>query len=218
MAEHDEPVGTLGPPEPPPRPDPASLEPHDVEAAPPEPPAYSKAPFWIGLLLLLGFVGAAVWVVAALVQPDICDGTTFRSDRFGYCLVVPEGWTADGEGTLGEIPADRIQVPDDIGTVYVQAVPISEGQTLQDFAGTIRSLNEQAGYRLDAIEEITVAGVPALRWDFTTGVRGGVQLRLREIVFIDGSDGWRVQVAEGRSGFGDTISTVDAMLGTWVFA
>jgi hypothetical protein len=218
MAEHDEPVGAPGPPQPPPRPDPASLEPQDVEATPPEPPPYSKAPFWIGLLLLLGFVGAAVGVVAALVQPDICDGTTFRSDRFGYCLVVPEGWTADGEGTLGEIPADRIQVPDDIGTVYVQAVPISEGQTLQDFADTIRSLNEQAGYRLEEISQATVAGAPALRWDFTTGVRGGVQLRMREIVFIDGNSGWRVQIAEGKPGFDGTASTVDSMLETWVFA
>lgn len=218
MAESDEPVEPPAPPESPPRPDPSVPDAAAAEPDAPSAPPYSKAPFWIGLLLLLGFAGVTVGVVAALTQPDPCDGTTFRSDRFGYCLVVPEGWEADGEGTLGQIPADRIQVPDDVGTVYVQAVPISEGQTLADFADTIRSLNEQAGYQLTEVEETTVAGVPAMEWDFVTGVKGGVQLRMREIVFIDGNDGWRVQVAEGKPKFEDTTATVDAMLETWVFA
>jgi hypothetical protein len=209
------PVEPPAPPEPPARPDPVATEAIVDE---PSPPTYSKAPFWIGILLLLVVAGAGAGVVAALAQPDICDGTTFRSDRFGYCLVVPDGWEADGEGTLGEIPADRIQMPGDIATVYVQAVSIGEGQNLQDFADSIRSLDEQAGYRLEAITETTVAGVPALRWDFVTGVKGGVQLKMRELVFVDGSNGWRMQMAEGKPSFDETAATVDAMLDTWVFA
>jgi len=216
MAEHDPPVDPPAPPEPPQRPDPVAAEEPDSLA--PLPPSYSKAPFWIGLLLLLGFVGLGVGVVAALAQPDVCDGSTFRSDRFGYCLAVPEGWKADGEGTLGEIPADLIQSPGEIGSVYIQAVPIDGGQTLEGFADSVRSLNEQAGYRLEAIVETTIAGVPALRWDFVTGVKGGVPMKMRETVFIDGANGWRVQMAEAKPTFEETASTVDAMLDTWVFA
>jgi hypothetical protein len=216
MAEPDPPV----PPEPaastapPPRPDPVAEEPNAHEAVP---PTYSKAPFWIGLTLLVVVVLAGVGVVVALVQPDICDGTTFRSDRFGYCLVVPDGWRADGEGTLGDVPADRIEEPAGVGTVYVQAVRLDEGQTLQDFADSVRSLDEQAGYRLDDVAEATIAGVPAMRWDFVTGVKGGVPLKMREIVFVDGANAWRVQVAAAGPIFDDTAATVDTMLGTWVF-
>jgi hypothetical protein len=221
MAELDPPVDTPAapgstPPEPPPRPDPIPRT--EPEPATTSPPPYSRAPFWIGLLLLLGFGAVAVGVVAALARPDVCDGTTFRSSRFGYCLVVPDGWTADGEGTLGQIPADRIQVPGGIATVYIQAVPIDEGQTLRDLADTIRSLNAKAGYQLDAISEPTVAGVPAMSWDLTTGVSGGVPMKMREIVFVDGANGWRVQVAETKPRFDDTAAIVDVMLGTWVFA
>jgi hypothetical protein len=219
MAEPDPPVDPSVPPaspEVPPRPDPVATA--DVEPAPPSSPPHPRAPFWIGLLLLVGFAAVAVGVVAALSQPDLCDGATFRSERFGYCLVVPEGWKADGSGSLGEVPADRIQQPGDVATVYVQAVTIGQGETLQGFADSVRSLNEQAGYRLDAITETMVGGVPALQWEFVTGVKGGVQLKMREIVFIDGENGWRVQMAEGKSSFDDTAATVDAMLETWVFA
>ncbi|MEO8477712.1 MAG: hypothetical protein ABI572_11775 [Actinomycetota bacterium] len=218
MADPDPPVEPHSPAaELPPRPDPVVADPADSEAAP-EPTSHPRAPFWIGLALLFVISGIAAATVAALAQPDVCDGTTFRSDRFGYCLVVPQGWAADGDGTLGEIPADRIQVPGDVGTVYIQAVPISQGQTLRDFADTIRSLNEQAGYQLEKITQLSVAGVPALRWDFTTGVKDGVRLRMRETVFIDGGNAWRVQTAEDATGFGETTATVDAMLASWVFA
>jgi len=217
MAEHDPPVDpSPEAPGPPPRPDPISTEEPEPTTAPP--PTYSKAPFWIGLLLLLAFAGAGVGVVAALSQPELCDGSTFRSDRFGYCLVVPQGWKAHGGGTLGEIPADLIQAPGEVGTVYIQSVSIDEGQTLEDFADSVRSLNEQAGYQLGAITETAIAGVPALRWDFVTGAEGGVPMQMREIVFIDGENGWRVQMADAKPIFGATASTVDAMLETWVFA
>ncbi len=178
---------------------------------------HPRAPFWIGLVLLFVISGVVAATIAALAQPDLCDGMTFRSDRFGYCVVVPEGWVADGDGTLGEIPADRVQMTDDVGTVYVQAVPVSEGQTLRDFADSLRSLNEQAGYQLEEITERSVAGVPALRWDFTTGVKGGVQLTMREIVFIDGGNAWRVQVSAAEPTFDDTAGIVDTMLSSWVF-
>jgi len=41
---------------------------------------------------------------------------------------------------------------------------------------------------------------------------------MRETVFIDGTNGWRVQMAEAKPTFDDTASAVDAMLETWVFA
>jgi hypothetical protein len=57
-----------------------------------------------------------------------------------------------------------------------------------------------------------------MRWDFVTGVKGGVPLKMREIVFVDGANAWRGQVAAAGPIFDDTAATVDSMLGTWVFA
>src|SRR5918994_487643 len=61
-----------------------------IEVRQPTPPSKWRPYVVLGGLVLAVTVAGAAW----LLRPDPCQGTNFRSENFGYCILVPEGWEA----------------------------------------------------------------------------------------------------------------------------
>jgi hypothetical protein len=165
-------------------------------------------------LILIGVTVLMAWAFAGSVG---CPDGSFESGRFGYCVTVPEGWTAIGSETDAQ-PFDLFQ--DDAGgaTITISAVPLDPGEDLDGFASAMRGLDESAGYEVADPSDVRVAGEPALRIDLSAATGISVDpTRGREVVFIRDGVGWRVQMGETPEGFDDTAKLLDVMLAGWVF-
>ena len=163
-------------------------------------------------LLTLG-AGLFVW---AFGGPISCAEGTFTSERFGYCVQVPQGWEV--AGATDDAPVDRFQVPTASGTVLVSAVPLSGGQDLAAFEDYIRSLEEGVGRAPGPSTPTQVAGVTALTFDVRAGdgsVSDGASSR--EVLFVREGFAWRVQGADTAEGFESTTAVMEQMLATWEF-
>jgi hypothetical protein len=165
------------------------------------------------LLVLVGVVTAlAGWLAA----PGRCDEATFTSDRFGYCVAAPPGWSAE-PARVGQTTVDSFLVPDGSAAVFVQAVDLQDGQTLDRFAEFVRALGEQGGYSMGVTSQMEVAGVPALTWEVVASSPTGAT-RMREVVFVRESTAWRVQFADTAGGFDAHSEAFQQMLASWHFA
>jgi hypothetical protein len=197
-------------------PPPPGGEPPPAEVLPEEPQQGSKAPMLVGLALLLGLVILVGAVVAWLAAPGRCDSATFTSDRFGYCMTAPTGWTAE-TARVGDTPVDRFLQPDGAAVVYVQAVALDPGQDLNAFADYVRTSAQQAGYTVGTPAQLQIDGVAAVSWDKSTNASADDAI-VREVVFVRGDTGWRVQFADSASSFDAHTVDFQQMLATWHFA
>lgn len=171
-----------------------------------------------GLLLLVAAVVIAVgaWIAA----PGRCDHATFTSNRFGYCLAAPTGWTGD-RATVGQTPVDQLTLKEAPATVFIQAVDIAEDQDLSGFADYVRNLDQEAGYQLSGSSQREVDGVDAVQWDVTTvgsdSATDTTAQKIREVVFVKEGTAWRVQLGDTQSDFDAHLPDLDQMLDTWRF-
>jgi hypothetical protein len=164
------------------------------------------------LLMVAAFVGtvAAVWIWMA--APAACEDTNVRSERFGYCLHVPDGWR------VAEIAAatqpDQLFRPDGGATLTIQAVRTTE--RLEAFADGVREAQSDQELRLGDVTRGSVAGVRSLTWesDLEAG-RGPV--RARTVVFVSDGIAWRVQFSDAADGFERHERDVASILGSWRF-
>jgi hypothetical protein len=171
----------------------------------------------IGLLLAVAIVGAVVarWISA----PGRCEHATFTSNRFGYCLVAPAGWSGD-DATVGTTKVDELTLKEEPATVFVQAVTLGEGQSLNDFVNAVRQLDEKAGYQLGEVRPRQIDGVDGAQWDVTVSPDAGSnaqEQKLRVVVFVHDGSAWRVQLGDTADGFANHIADLDQMLDSWRF-
>ena len=197
-------------PDPPPRP---------AEAAPAtalQADRRSRTPLVVGLLALLALAGVVAGLAAWLAAPGRCDDATFTSDRFGYCVAAPLGWSAE-PARVGHTTVDRFLMPDGSAAVFVQAVDLQDGQTLDGFAEYVRALGERGGYSMGGISQTEVGGVPAMTWEVVVSSEAGAT-RMSEVVFVREATAWRVQFADTSGAFEAHSPAFQQMLSSWHFA
>jgi hypothetical protein len=198
-------------PDPPPSPQPMVPAAPSAEASRP-----SRKPLAVALVVLFVLGGAVAALATWLSAPGRCDGATFTSDRFGYCVAAPAGWSAE-PARVGQTPVDSFLQSDGSAAVYVQAVALQEGQTLELFVEYVRGLGEQGGFSMGTTSRTEVGGVPAMSWDVVVSSATG-EVRMREVVFVRSGTAWRVQFADTAGGFDAHSADFQQMLSTWHFA
>jgi hypothetical protein len=141
----------------------------------------------VALAAVLFVGGGALWTWAN--RPALCDDANVTSERFGYCVTVPDGWRVADLGD--QLPADQLFRPDGAATLMIQAVDTR--RDLLSFADDVRRLQTDNGLHVEQIHTLTVAGVDALRWDATLGASEDVSSRT--VVFARDGVAWRLQFA-----------------------
>ena len=184
-----------------------------IEVPVPKPPSRWRPFIVVGLFLAVVGGGLAY----ATLRPDPCDGRTFASRTYGYCLTVPAGWTASPARFGNGATLDGFSDVGGSASVMVEAVDLPDATDLDGWADLVRARDVQAGLRPRDEVRITVAGLPARRWDLTSTADDGTEYRTREIVLVRGAIGWRVTLNETAAGFPDALDALGAMLGTWAF-
>ena len=180
-----------------------------------EPEPRHVLPVILALALTVVVVTGAVALVSWARGGGGCEGGSFESLRFGYCVRPPSGWTAvAAQG--GEDPLDRFFVQDGAATITVTAVPLTQGQDLARFEQFVRGYVEDAGATTDASRSMTVDGVEGVVFDARLDGADG-QIRSREVLFARGGVAWRVTLADEQVGFDASGRSLDELLASWRF-
>jgi hypothetical protein len=145
------------------------------------------------LVTLFSIGAAAGFVGAGVFRGRPCEGATFVSEAFGYCVDPPNGWLASSakEELSG---VDAFRDGDGSTVIYVEAVRLGGGVDLDAFASRMRALDADAGHELSDARAFELGGVPALGWDVRLEGPTGPMV-VREIVTVAGAAGWRLQWA-----------------------
>lgn len=184
-----------------------------LEIAKPKPPSRWRPFVILGVpALLVIAVGAFV-----LLRPDPCDGTNFSSEAFGYCLTVPDGWTAEPARFGAETTLDQFAPPEQAATVIVEAVDLEDGVELEAWAAYVRQQDEDAGLTPGPAGETEVDGVAAQSWDVDVTSDAGTEYRMREVVVVKDDVGWRVALNDTEDAFDVSAATFARMIESWRF-
>ena len=168
-------------------------------------------------------VGVFVFALAALgafllLRPDPCRGTDFTSEAFGYCLTVPEGWTAEPARFGADVTLDQFAPPTRSATVIVEAVDLEQGVALEQWSEFVRQQDADAGLTPGPPSETVVDGATAQQWEVTATSDAGTDYRMREVVVVRDEIGWRITLNDVEDSFPVSASTFEGMLGSWRFA
>lgn len=168
-------------------------------------------------------VGILVFAVAAagaffLFRPDPCRGANFTSDTFGYCLTVPDGWTAEPAMFGADVTLDQFAPPTQSATVVVEAVDLEQGVSLDQWAEYVRQQDTDAGLTPGAASETVVDGSTAQQWELTVTSEAGTDYRTREVVLVRDEVGWRITLNDIEESFPTSASTFEGMLESWRFS
>jgi hypothetical protein len=205
-----------------------SLEPGPVALAPQRKPESMVAPLeiaeptppskWRPYVI----IGGLVAVVAAvgtflLLRPDPCSDTNFTSEAFGYCLNVPDGWTAEPALFGADVTLDQFAPPTASTTVVVEAVDLQQGADLEQWAAFVRQQDTDAGLTPGPASEAVLDGVAAQQWDVTVTSDTGTDYRMREVVVVRDEVGWRITLNDLEDRFDVSAASFEAMLESWRF-
>ena len=191
----------------------ASGERPHIEDAPQAAPSRWRAVVVLGAVVL-GAVGVGTWL---LLRPDPCRGTNFSSANFGYCLTVPEGWTAEPARFGSSVELDQFAVPSQGATVLVEAVDLQQKDDLGGFADMVRQKDESAGLKPGPGRRTEIDGVAAQVWDITIVSDAGTSYQMREVVVVKDQVGWRITLNDVADAFEEHAVPFDEMLRSWRF-
>jgi hypothetical protein len=181
----------------------------------PPPPQLRRWPLFVFVgVVALGV--AVVWLILAL-RPDPCDGANFRSNRFGYCLSVPEGWAAQ-PASIGGVTVDHFSVPHDVAAVVVTAIDLPSGIDLRAFTSFIRGQERQGGLKPGEVKTATLGGAQAKQWEIISTGPSGETFRSLEVVAVNRDFGWTVELADTQDAFERHVGTFREMLASWKYA
>ena len=184
-----------------------------IEDAPRAGPSKWRAFIVLGAVVLFA-LGAGTWL---LLHPDPCRGTNFSSANFGYCLTVPEGWTAEPARFGSSMELDQFAVPSQGATVIVEAVDLQQGTDLGGFADFVRQKDQTAGLKPGPGTSTEIDGVAAQVWDITVASDAGTTYQLREVVVVKDQVGWRITLNDLADTFDDHAAPFEEMLRSWRF-
>jgi hypothetical protein len=184
-----------------------------IEVRQPTPPSKWRPYVVLGGLVLAVTVAGAAW----LLRPDPCQGTNFRSENFGYCILVPEGWEAGPARFGSAVELDQFAPPTEAATVMVEAVDLESGAGLEGWSQFVRQRDEDAGLTPGASSEATLDGVEALTWDVTVSGESGENFHMREVVAVLDDIGWRITLNDVADRFSTSAVVFRSMLDSWQF-
>jgi hypothetical protein len=183
-----------------------------IEVRQPPPPSKWRPYFVLGGLVLALAVAGVTW----LLRPDPCQGTNFKSDNFGYCILVPEGWEAGPARFGSAVELDQFAPPTEAATVMVEAVDLESGTRLEDWSQFVRQRDEDAGLTPGASSGATLDGIDALTWDVRVSAEGEI-FQMREVVVVREDIGWRITLNDVADRFSTSAVVFDSMLDSWQF-
>jgi hypothetical protein len=198
-------------PEPPPPPPGSEPEPEPQAEA-----KGSKSPLLVALAVLVGLVAVFAAVGTWIAAPGRCDGATFTSSRFAYCLKAPAGWQSQEVDQQGAVYDSFLQLDGTAG-VAVSANSIPQSASLEDLVAQIRSGAEADGLILQESTSLTVDGVPAMQFDAQVDDPQGNPVAFRVVLVSRGGTYWQVWLRDTPEGFAGHTSELRAMLQSWRF-
>ena len=176
----------------------------------------SKKPLVGALVVLAGLVAVVAAVGTWIAAPGRCDGTTFTSSRFAYCLTTPAGWQS-GESNQGGFVYDTFSQADGSASVMVAADSLPQGGNLDALVTQIRSEMETQGLVLDEMTELSVDGVRGVQWDAQLEDPQGDTVTFRTVVVSQAGTFWYVRLQDSPEQFAGHASEFRAMLQSWRF-
>lgn len=184
-----------------------------IPAPPPATRSRKKTVVVLGVLFAVGAL--AGFGGAVLLQRGPCEGASFVSDAYGYCVDTPSGWESS---PAAEEPSgvDAFRETDGAAVVYVEAVRLPQDQDLDAFATSMRVQDSLNGYAVTDPVPGTLGGAPSLEWDAITG-EGDVKIVVREIVSIRDGVAWRLQIADAEATATPDLAEAQELLDTWRF-
>lgn len=169
---------------------------------------------WVIGAIVVVLIGVVVAGRAWIGEPEACWRSTVESARFGYCLEAP-GWDFTNDQTSQALPYDELVHTDAATSLRIQAAAVD--RALDDVLTEVRSADQgRASAVLGDVRDTSVAGVPARQWDVSLE-RRGVEVRIREVVFVREGTAWLVRLIADPEGFAAGAQELERILGSWIF-
>jgi zinc-ribbon domain len=164
--------------------------------------------------VMLAVAGTA-WIVVTS-RPDPCDGTNFASERFGYCVTVPERWETV-HASIGGIPVDEISLPTEAATIIILAVDLPQDQGLDAYAETVRERGTDAGLEPGPVRDLALDSQNAVQWDVTTNTESGPEFVMRQVVTVRNDVGWLISLSDSAETLHEHEGAFQSILSSWRF-
>jgi hypothetical protein len=178
----------------------------------PPPPQPRRWPAFVILgVLVAGGIAAALLLA---FRPDPCKGANFTSDRFGYCLSVPQGWQAQ-QAAIGNVTVDQFSVPREVAAVVVTAVDLPSGVNLHAFTTFVRGQERQNGLHPGDVEPTRLGDSVAMQWEIVSTGPTGQAFRSLEVVAVSHAFGWTVELADTAASYTQHAPDFRQMLLSW---
>ncbi len=175
-----------------------------------------KSPLFVALAVLVALVAVVAAAGAWIAAPGRCDGATFTSSRFAYCLKAPAGWQSQEVDQQGAVYDSFLQ-QDGTAAVLVSATSVPQSVSLEDLVAEIRSGAEGQGLILQEPTSLTVDGVPAMQFDAQLEDQQGNLVAFRMVLVSRGGTYWLVRLQDTPEQITVHTSDFRAMLQSWRF-
>jgi hypothetical protein len=163
------------------------------------------------LVLAVAAVGVGVWYA---MRPNPCEGK-FVSVLYGYCIAIPEGWT--GGSIRTPVGATDLYRPRSREAVMqVRSGEVAPGVDTTQYAQGFRTTQEAAGFTVGPPQSVPVGEEDvAVAWEISgTDTDLGV-VRQRDVVFVRGTQGWRITLAGPAESFDEARVAFEEILASW---
>lgn len=184
----------------------------ELEIDIPAPRQQSPVPGIVALAaVLVAGIGAVTWFA---LRPNPCAGK-FSSERFPYCVAVPQGWQeaqVDVEGT----PVDQFTPSNEGPTIFVHASSAPDGVDTQGYAEALRSDAQEAGLFPTAPRPLDIGGDEGLAWEVTkSDATTGSFIVERRVALVRDGMRWDILIFGRERALDRALPAFQRMLATW---
>jgi hypothetical protein len=162
--------------------------------------------------------GTARGTVISAGTPAGLVGNKYTDPQGRFTLTVPQGWQVQAASSgidFEAAPASALR-----GAFQIAAEEVGTGITVDDYAtGTMDSIKQTVTNYQDVqggIQQTTVAGLPARRFDFT-GQDGTTNLRAAIIVVMKGTTAYGFLIAAAPQDFDAVFAQAKQFIDTFAF-
>lgn len=199
-------------PEPPPTP--LGTQPERAEES--AETTHSKRPLFVAIAVVASIVAMVAVIGVWIAAPGRCDGSSFTSSRFSYCLTTPAGWQSEEVNQQGQVH-DAFLRQDGSAAVLVSSGPVPEGTNFDQLVEGIRTGAEDQGLVLEESRPLTVDGEPATQFDAELENEQGNPVAFRIVLVSHRGTYWIVRLQDTPEQFAGNASDLRGMLRSWRF-
>jgi hypothetical protein len=169
-----------------------------------------------GIITLVALVvavgGLATWFA---FRPNPCEGK-FTSDRFPYCVSIPQGWS-EGAQEIGGTTADAYRPQTEGAVVLVVAEEVDPGINTEAYAEVYRDTQEEGGLFPGPSRRVEIGGSEGVVWEITGTTDEGTSVRQRQLTVVRDGMGWVITFAGAADGFNEHRQFFDGMVQSWAW-